>query len=321
MARKGRDLEKLIALLEMHLGKEGIKVTSPDYIQGRKSKSWREVDISLRSQIGSSDILVIVECRDRQGTEDVTWIEQLASKSEDVGADKAVAVSSTGFTSGAINLATAKNIELRTLEEIDLHEILLWFCFKEITCFNRSANFTRVSIELVAPDSVTVVLPPEVLAKLKPRFDIHAQIFRRKIDGSPASFWDIWAGAHLNNVYSEIEPAGSKVNCHINLNFTNKQDCFQLITTSGVVDIKQVKVDAELWIEVEKKPLKSVRFYRDDNKIIAQSAEFEIGYEGETLALELHKYPQSGEQVVSLRKKETISKAKSLKIPKEDNVD
>ena len=72
MPRKGRDLEKLVALLEKNLGPKGVSVKSPDYIDGCKSKSKREVDVSLRSCIGSSEILIIVECRNRKETEDVT---------------------------------------------------------------------------------------------------------------------------------------------------------------------------------------------------------------------------------------------------------
>lgn len=56
MARKGRDLEQVIALLEKYLGHEGIQIKSPEYFQGRDSKSKREVDITLRSKVGSSNI-------------------------------------------------------------------------------------------------------------------------------------------------------------------------------------------------------------------------------------------------------------------------
>lgn len=317
MARKGRDLEKLVALLEKHLGHEGIKITSPDYIEGRKSKSRREVDISLRSQIGSSDILVIIECRDRKGNEDVIWIEQLATKREDVGADKAVAVSSTGFTEGAINLATTENIELRTLKEIDPKEILHWFTVRELTVFNRSSRFIHISVKLAAADTFTLDLPPKVLSNLKSPFDVHAQIFRKKIDGSLVSFFDIWAAyEHLNEIYSDINPVGSKVNRHIILDYPNKQDCFQLMTTSGVVDIEQFDVDAELWIEVKNNPLTSMHLYSAKNKIISQSAEFEFELMGKTFAFELHKNPKSGKQTISLRKKENTSESDNLKKPK-----
>src|SRR4051794_19530866 len=110
MPRRGRDLELLVAHLEKHLGNTGIQVTSPDYIVGWRSKSRREADVALRTKIGSSSVLVIVECRDRDDTEDVTWVEQLASKRDDVGAAKAVAVSAEGFTKGAKNMASTYDI-------------------------------------------------------------------------------------------------------------------------------------------------------------------------------------------------------------------
>jgi hypothetical protein len=68
----------------------GLEVTSPAYITGRRSGSRREVDVAIRGQIGMTQLLIILECRDREGTEDVRWIEELASKKTDVGADRPV---------------------------------------------------------------------------------------------------------------------------------------------------------------------------------------------------------------------------------------
>ncbi|MFQ5793804.1 MAG: restriction endonuclease [Candidatus Bipolaricaulia bacterium] len=301
MARKGRDLEKLVALLEERLGPQGIEVTSPDYIRGKESKSRREVDVSLRGRVGSASILVIVECRDRQEDEDVTWIEQLAYKAKDVGASKVMAVSSEGFTSGAINRAEANSIELRTLKEVDPDEILLWFGVQEIVGFKHCVDFTHVSILLAAPDDSTVELPPEVLEMFEPPFDIHAKVFRRKKDGSQASLWDIWTSVSRDEVYSDIVPGDPKAKRHVRLVFPNKQDRFQLATTAGVLDIAYVDISAKLWIEVEKHPLTTVCLYRDDTETIVRTAEFKFEAMGRELTLGLHQLPDSGEQFVSIR--------------------
>ena len=100
MARKGRDLEKVVGLLEQLIENNNIKITSPEYIIGKNSKSNRELDITLRKSIGSTEILVMIECRDRPSSESegVEWLEQIATKRADVGASKAVVVSSTSFT-------------------------------------------------------------------------------------------------------------------------------------------------------------------------------------------------------------------------------
>jgi len=61
-----------------------------------------------------------------------------------------------------------------------------------------------------------------------------------------------------------------------------------------------VNVYAELWIEIEKKPLTNIRTYRSDNRIIAQSAEFDIEQFDRKLTFGLHQYPNSGEQLISI---------------------
>jgi len=304
MPRKGRSLEKLVAFFEKTLGPQGIKVKSPDYIRGRISKSLREIDISLRSHIGSSEILVIIECRDRKGTEDVTWIEQLASKRKDVGAHKAVAVSSTGFSSGAINMAKAEDIELRTLGEINPNEILLWFGFKEFMVLNYHINFKHISIRLSVPKSVSVEVSPEVHSSLSPVFDINAPIFVRKKDGNKVSFLDIWEMVP-NSIYDDITPGQSKTKKIIRLNFPDEEERFQIPTVTGLIDIDCFIIHAEIWIEIKKRPLTSVRFYRDGDKILIQTAEFQFKHQEIPYFLELHKLVESGEQVITIRRKDT----------------
>src|SRR4051812_15043527 len=120
--RDGRALEQLVAILETALSAVPVEVRSPDYIRGSKSKSMREIDVSLRATVGSATILVVVECRDREGRQDVNWIEQIVGKRDDVGANQAVAVARDGFTSGATNYAEQNGVLLRTIEEVDLEQ-------------------------------------------------------------------------------------------------------------------------------------------------------------------------------------------------------
>jgi hypothetical protein len=68
--------------LERVLAETEIDIRSPDLIMGQFSHSRREVDVAIRGRIGATDVLIVVECRDRAQTEDVTWIEQLAQKLE-----------------------------------------------------------------------------------------------------------------------------------------------------------------------------------------------------------------------------------------------
>jgi hypothetical protein len=139
-----------------------VEIRSPDYIIGRLSGQRREVDVSLRSRVGSVDVLVIIECRDRSKAQGVTWIEQLASKREDVGADKAVAVSAAGFTPGAQNLARSEQVELRSFEELSADVVFDWLHAEVAEHRNRHVDAINLSVDLA--DGVTAIDP----AKLAP---------------------------------------------------------------------------------------------------------------------------------------------------------
>ncbi len=126
MSRKGRSFEELIKELE-ELDTMGLQITSPDFIKDNITGDLREVDISIRGKIGSYDILIVIECRDRKSKQGIEWIEQISEKTKDIGANKVIAVSSSGFTKNAIIKAKSKNIELNTFEEIDPENVIKLF--------------------------------------------------------------------------------------------------------------------------------------------------------------------------------------------------
>src|SRR5579862_2746609 len=87
---KWREFERMVARIEAFLCREDIKVTSPDHLVDVVTGASREVDASLRYRIGSSYGIITIECRDRNGVEDVQWIEQLVTKQRDIKADKCI---------------------------------------------------------------------------------------------------------------------------------------------------------------------------------------------------------------------------------------
>jgi hypothetical protein len=121
-----RQFEKLVALIECHLVPQGATVKSPDRIRDRVTGQLREVDVSIRYQVGSVPILITIECRERSSEEDVTWIEQLVSKRDSIGASATVAVSCTGFTKPALEKARFHGIEIRLLRDVSEDSIREW---------------------------------------------------------------------------------------------------------------------------------------------------------------------------------------------------
>jgi Restriction endonuclease len=82
----------------------------------------RQIDIT----IDRDGTKVHVECRIHQTPQDVRWIEELIGRRLSLGADVIIAVSSSGFTDGAVKKAAAFNIHLRTLEALTDEEVRLW---------------------------------------------------------------------------------------------------------------------------------------------------------------------------------------------------
>ena len=100
-----RELELLVTRIEGALAPAGATIRSPDHIADIFTGELREVDVSIRHRVGSVTLLITIECRDRTRAEDVTWIEQLATKQTHIGAAHTIAVSSTGFSAPAMKAA------------------------------------------------------------------------------------------------------------------------------------------------------------------------------------------------------------------------
>jgi hypothetical protein len=186
-----RDFEKLIALIERHLGPKGAVVRSPDHFPDKVTGQDREVDASVRYQVGSVPVLVTIECRDRTSTEDVTWIEQLIAKRESIGASVTVAVSSTGFSGPALAKAKASGIEVRTLKDVSEDAIRDWAQGIEIVVVRGTFGLGQLRVQFTP--SVGDPIPKlgtEVLAGYA-KGDVEFKFIRRIADNSLISIGDL----------------------------------------------------------------------------------------------------------------------------------
>lgn len=122
--RLGRLQERLVADIEATLTAGESRVESPSVFSGRLSGSPREVDVAVFTTVGSSELITIFEVRDHRRPQGPGWIEQVGAKRRDVGAHGAVAVSTSGFTKGAVALAAQEAVEIRTLRSAEVDDIL-----------------------------------------------------------------------------------------------------------------------------------------------------------------------------------------------------
>ena len=146
MTKASREFEQLVARIEGVLAPTGAIVTSPARIPDVITGALREVDASIRVQVGSVSLLITVECRDRVSVQDVMWIEQLVTKQKHVGAAHTVAVSSKGFTQPAVAAARAHGISVRTVSEVSDATILAWVDTLEVEEVDSHLTLDQLSL-------------------------------------------------------------------------------------------------------------------------------------------------------------------------------
>lgn len=277
-----------------------MEIRSPDYIKGRRSGQRREVDVSLRSRVGSVDVLVIIECRDRSKAQGVTWIEQLASKRGDVGADKAVAVSAAGFTPGAQNLARSKQVELRSFEELSADVVFDWLHAEVADHRSRHVDAINISVDLAGRK--TAIDPAKLAPILKSTDRLRIpqeglaqddKAFVHKADLTMVSIDDIltmmpFFGARFDEKIPDLPP-GEKRRMIWAICF-EEDPKFAVAVHSSLIDIHSISIDAYFYYDEKLLPIRRY-VYRTDSGTITENAEVTLS-SGETHAtLSFHAPP------------------------------
>lgn len=197
-----REFEMLVSRLEEALSPRGAVVLSPDRLPDKVTGEMREVDASIRYRVGSAEILIIVECRERKRVQDSIWIEQLCAKQRDVGAAKCIAVTTAGFSKSAARKAKAHGIELRHVKRAALEDVAAWAPTQ--TFFYRH-SMDRVSLTLVRPGTTDLPGPQEDLRinrELLNKNGLDGRFIKSKDGKQKISVYDLFAEV-FNYSYSE----------------------------------------------------------------------------------------------------------------------
>jgi hypothetical protein len=117
------EFEQQAARIVDILKDDGAKVTWDDKIPDPDNPAQlRQIDVTIKRD----NLLTIVECRLHNRPQDVKWIEELYGRHVSLKADSVIAVSSSGFTSGAIAKARRLGVVLRDLRALADREIASW---------------------------------------------------------------------------------------------------------------------------------------------------------------------------------------------------
>jgi hypothetical protein len=111
---KWKRFEKIIHAMHQQLAPAGAIVTRDDKVMGCESQVLRQLDVTIRANIASYSLFIVIECRDERRSIDVNGIGEFATKLHDVKANKGILISTSGFTEGAVTMAQARGIATRT---------------------------------------------------------------------------------------------------------------------------------------------------------------------------------------------------------------
>ncbi len=268
MPRKGRNLELLIEKIESVQLPEGASIESPGYLIDKITGSKREVDVLIKYKVGSVPIIIIIECRDRNSTEDTTWIEQLNTKIKDINANKIIAVSSNGFGSPAKLKAIHYGIETRTLNNIDQREISDWFSLDYL--INEFHGYEIVNADILFVSDVdTEKVKPFLAGKTV------ADLFMyTRTKDTPNSLNSIFQfEATKNNFWKDISQDKEPIRRSYNIYFESQARYYVGERHMNLI-VESIVFDTLLYIKTEKLGIEKIEQYSSDSEIIGDHITF-----------------------------------------------
>jgi hypothetical protein len=305
MRNTGKDLEALVALIEKFHLPPGFEITTNDRVYNDDKIQIAEFDIQVKGRLGTTDLLWLIECRDRpsEGAAPRSWIEQLMGRRIASGFNKVTAVSTTGFAAGASELAQEQGIEIREVRSLTAEHFADWLKIETIPGIEQLRRLVHATL-ILAPDEPDEnrQAVDEVLAKNR-----SDQPILRAVKTNQTASLNTAFSAELSSredVFDAVVPNTPARPLRMRVIYPDDGDYFVVDTHLGAVRIRQIVFDCELAVKETEVPLAGAREYfrADSGKSISQSAAFVFDALGATLSLEMHKLAETGETHIVLRK-------------------
>ncbi len=293
MPRKGRELELLLKRLENVEFPEGATINSPHYLEDKITGQLREVDVTVSYKLGTKQILIGFECRDRNKTEDATWIEQIKGKHDDLDTDIVIAVSSKEFTKPALIKAKHYGIRTRIIENISKKDLDYWL----------SPNFQINQKKLIA--QITYIM---IHHNVKENAKGSAQTIgpnekRFKCNNEIYSIWEIMNfGLKKNTDYSKIPEDESEYEIAYSIDFDAMGiEAFLLMENEQPINKIDFRVKLKYQI-IECEMKRVIRYSNSDSdkdKTVYEGFEHEIEIDGRKEIMSFFKDPNTSKGFVS----------------------
>ena len=265
----------MVARIEANLGPQGVKVTSPDHIKDVVTGEFREVDASLRYQVGSAQILIIIECRDRKTVQDVMWLDQLNTKKNDINANKCIAVAKKGFSKAAAKKAKHYGIDIRLVQEVTNEEIKTWFDDLHLDVLYQSISIVGILIRPKSGEIVGVEMANDLESAFKSD-PLNAHVFFDKENTVHT----------LQSITNDLMKSRLLEDRHIPIGQTYRKELdvppnrFFTRTKNGAFDITLVRIYLDIINHEQRVLLKDHLQYSDGHNPIAYLAKGAFSIQG-----------------------------------------
>jgi hypothetical protein len=121
LSTSSRELEILVAKIQESLAPDA-EVIHNARLQGKSSKTKRQIDVLVRQRIGQYEMNIVLECKDHKRKVDVKRVDEFSGLLEDVGANKGALVCPKGFSEAAKQRAIDLEIDLYSPVDTDPHK-------------------------------------------------------------------------------------------------------------------------------------------------------------------------------------------------------
>jgi hypothetical protein len=273
----GTQLEALIALIEGRLA-EGFKVERRKRVfEGGVQVA--EFDITISGRIGSADCSWLIECRDRpsEGGAPAEWIEQLVGRRQRFHLSGVMAVSSTGFSPGAVSLAEREGIALRQLHSLTADAVTEWLPINApLVVHDNQLVAARVFVE--AGDSAceggTLPIAP-----------IDEKNFVEVVSGEAASLKEVWQKVVTAHKLWRDLPINGPARTVVLRAEDHIRERYRLQTGGGLLRVESIEFEAVLRAVVPKMPLVDAADYvtgqaPEDRETIARMGRWRLPGDG-----------------------------------------
>lgn len=172
MSEKSEQFEQMVANVHELLEGQGAEILWNERIPDPDNPGQpRQIDVLIRN----GDLLNIVECRIHKAKQDVKWIEELIGRRASLNANAVIAVSASGFTSGAIKKAAKYGVVLNDLLSLTPDEIASWAKSIRVSLFFY--RYSDFEIFLYFRPQDVVMIDPEMIADELKRYEGLRAIF------------------------------------------------------------------------------------------------------------------------------------------------